>query len=197
MIAGAYMERVHKEVYEPDGKWAYGSEPARPVGIQTLTVNGKTDIWPSWYNSKTSGSKKETLVFNKVSKKLAASCTAEALKESVEVTVMEDPLTKSKIYSGLPEGYDRENEDTCSDHEPTVAISGYDGSTLKFTAVKGTSEISSYTVVINGSTAASGSAKEGENSITVDVKSGDKVVVKVTDANGLTGASAEWQRTSN
>jgi membrane peptidoglycan carboxypeptidase len=196
-VVNDYMERVHKDVYAKDGKWKSGDRWKMPSGIKTTSVNGQKDIWPSWYNSKTSGSKKETLVFNKVSKKLAASCTAEALKESVEVTVMEDPLTKSKIYSGLPEGYDRENEDTCSDHEPTVAISGYDGSTLKFTAVKGTSEISSYTVVINGSTAASGSAKEGENSITVDVKSGDKVVVKVTDANGLTGVSAEWQRTSN
>ena len=196
-VVNDYMERVHKDVYAKDGKWKSGDRWKMPSGMKTASVNGQKDIWPSWYNSKTSGSKKETLVFNKVSKKLAASCTAEALKESVEVTVMEDPLTKSKIYSGLPEGYDRENEDTCSDHEPTVAISGYDGSTLKFTAIKGTSEISTYTVVVNGSTAASGSAKEGENSITVDVKSGDKVVVKVTDANGLTGVSAEWQRTSN
>ena len=39
-----YMGRIHSEVYQPDGRWNPGDQPAKPSGIQTLTVNGKTDI---------------------------------------------------------------------------------------------------------------------------------------------------------
>ena len=75
-VVGNYMERVHKEVYEPDGRWHPGDQPAKPAGIQTLTVNGKTDIWPSWYNStKNSGISKEKLIFNRSNHLLAYSCT--------------------------------------------------------------------------------------------------------------------------
>lgn len=150
---GTYMERVHKEVYEPDGRWHPGDQPARPAGIQTLTVNGKTDIWPSWFNaSKNSGVSKDTLTFNKYNHLLAAECTPEDYKIQVEVTKITDPMTGKDVYS-VPEPYDRDNRDNCSYTPPQLNLST-SGDTIIATIKKGTNDIAGYTlqVTINGNT---------------------------------------------
>ena len=154
-VVGTYMERVHKEVYEPDGKWHSGDQPARPSGIQTLTVNGKNDIWPSWFNAnKNSGVTKETLTFNKYNGLLATDCTPEAFKVQVEVTKVTDPMTGEDTYS-VPEGYNRDETDTCSYTPPTVSLStsgGANGVGAKIIATikKGTNDISGYTLYVDG-----------------------------------------------
>ncbi len=145
---GSYMERVHKEVYEPDGKWHYGDQPARPAGIQTLTVNGRTDIWPSWYNAKSSGVTKETLIFNRYNHLLAAACTPEDYKIPVEVTKTIDPMTGNAVYS-VPEPYNRDANDTCDYEPPRVSLST-DGCKLKAAVTKGTYDLASATLYING-----------------------------------------------
>lgn len=148
-IVGTYMERVHKEVYEPDGKWHYGDRPARPAGIQTLTVNGKTDIWPSWFNSnKNSGVAKEKLVFNRYNHLLASSCTPEDYKIEVEVTKVTDPMTGNDVFH-VPEPYDRETSDTCNYVPPQVALST-SGNNIIATVKRGTNDIAGYTLYVNG-----------------------------------------------
>ncbi len=150
---GTYMERVHKEVYEPDGRWHPGDQPARPAGIQTLTVNGKTDIWPSWFNaSKNSGVSRETLTFNKYNHLLAAECTPEDYKIQVEVTKITDPMTGKDVYN-VPEPYDRDNRDNCAYSPPQLNLST-SGDTIIATIKKGTNDIAGYTlqVTANGST---------------------------------------------
>ena len=148
-IVGTYMERVHKEVYEPDGKWHYGDRPARPAGIQTLTVNGKTDIWPSWFNSnKNSGVAKENLVFNRYNHLLASSCTPEDYKIEVEVTKVTDPMTGNDVFH-VPEPYDRETSDTCNYVPPQVALST-SGNNIIATVKRGTNDIAGYTLYVNG-----------------------------------------------
>lgn len=147
-IVGHYMERVHKEVYEPDGKWYYGSEPTRPDGIQTLAVNGKTDIWPSWFNKdKNSGITKETLTFNRYNHLLAASCTPEAYKIEVEITKITDPMTGKDVYN-VPEPYDRETSDTCTYEPPRVSLVK-NGNLLIAAITRGTYGISSYTLYVD------------------------------------------------
>lgn len=147
--AGAYMERVHKEVYEPEGKWHYGDRPVRPAGIQTLTVNGKTDIWPSWYNaSKNSGVAKETMTFNKYNHLLAATCTADAFKIEIEVTKITDPMTGNEVVN-VPEPYDKDKTDTC-DYEPPRLSLSTSGNKIIATVKKGSESISGYTLYING-----------------------------------------------
>ena len=195
-VVNNYMEKVHKEVYAKDGRWKSGDRWTKPSGIKTDTVNGKKDIWPSWFNKKTSGAKKETLVFNKVTKKLAKDCTPESLKESVEVTVIEDPVTKSKVYSGIPDGYDRESEDTCTYQAPTVAGASYSGGRVTFGVVKGTGTLNKYIiyVTVNGKEEAlangSGDVKEGENVVQVTLPSGTtKIRVMVTDTNGASSST--------
>lgn len=145
---GTYMERVHKEVYEPDGKWTPGSQPAQPAGMQRLTVNGKTDIWPSWFNaSKNSGISKETLTFNKYNYKLATACTAEEYKIQIEVTKTIDPMTGESVYT-VPEPYNRETEDTCNYTPPTVSLST-SGTNIVATIKKGTYDIAGYTLYVD------------------------------------------------
>ena len=145
---GNYMERVHKEVYEPDGRWHYGDQPVKPEGIQTLTVNGKTDIWPSWYNSKNSGVSKETLVFNRYNHLLASACTPEDQKIEVEVTKTIDPMTGNAVYS-VPEPYNRDKDDTCDYEPPRVSLS-VSGCNLKANISRGSSDLSGATLYING-----------------------------------------------
>ncbi len=143
-----FMERVHKEVYEPDGRWHYGDQPARPAGIQTLTVNGQTDIWPSWFNSKNSGVTKEKLIFNKYNHLLAAACTPDEYKIEVEVTKTIDPMTGNAIYS-VPEPYNRDKNDTCDFEPPRVSLST-SGCKLSANISRGTYDLSGATLYING-----------------------------------------------
>jgi len=146
---GNYMERVHKEVYEPDGRWHYGDQPVRPAGIQTLAVNGRTDIWPSWFNAaKNSGIAKETLTFNRYNHLLASECTNEAYKIEVEVTKVTDPMTGNAVYN-VPEPYNKDTKDTC-DYEPPRLSLATSGNKIIATVRRGTFNIKGYTLYVNG-----------------------------------------------
>lgn len=148
-VVHTYMERVHKEVYEPEGKWHYGDRPIQPSGMQRLTVNGKTDIWPSWFNEKkNSGIAKETLTFNKYNHLLASSCTPEAYKIEIEVTKITDPMTGDDNYN-VPEPYDREKNDTCDYEPPEVSVS-ISGNKIIATIRKGSNSIAGTSLFING-----------------------------------------------
>lgn len=146
---GTYMERVHKEVYQPDGRWAPGAQPAQPAGMQRLTVNGQTDIWPSWYNaSKNSGIAKETMTFNKYNHLLASECTPEEFKTQVEVTKTIDPMTGEAVFT-VPEPYNRDVKDTCDYRPPTVSITS-SGPNIIASIKKGTYDIAGYTLYVDG-----------------------------------------------
>ena len=185
-VVNDYMERVHKEVYAANGKWSSGDEPAKPAGIQTLTVNGKTDIWPSWYNSSTSGVSKETLNFNKYTYKLATSCTPSDQLISVEVTKIIDPMTKNEIYT-VPEPYTRDEEDDCS-YSPLVisTVSIISNGKLRVSVSAGSTTLNAYELKVNGQTVASGSASSTfliDYSVTGNESS---IQVIVSDTSGAT-----------
>lgn len=188
-VINNYMESVHKDVYAAEGKWHPGDAPARPAGLQTLTVNGKTDIWPSWYNEKTSGVTKESLKFNKYTKKLASSCTKEEDTETIEVTKTIDPMTNNEVWN-IPEGYDRENADDCSYSTPTVSVSR-SGTHLSIT-VNGSAIIGgTYTITdAAGKAVATGkiSSASFTPSYTITGKE-ESLTVTVTDTNGVSSGS--------
>ena len=191
-VVNNYMEQVHKQVYAKEGKWKSGDTWSKPAGIKTMTVNGQKDIWPSWYNTKTSGAKKETLVFNSVTKKLAQDCTPAGLRQSFEVTIMEDEVSKNKVYYGLPDGYDEKNKDSCTYVVPSVAISGVSAGQLSFGVVKGTANLNKYIVYIDDKEVTRGDVKEGENVVTITVPEGAKKVrVMVTDVNGASDSATK------
>lgn len=186
-----YMSRIHKEVYEPDGRWHAGDQPVKPAGIQTLTVNGKTDIWPSWFNvNKNSGVAKEKLIFNKYNYMLAADCTPEEYKIEVEVTKITDPMTGNDVYN-VPEPYKRDASDTCDYAPPQVSIS-LNGKSLVAAVQKGTGEISGYTLYVND-VEQSGISLGDDGTIsgyTVDTTKETTARFTITDAAGYS-ATAE------
>ena len=187
-VANDYMERVHKEVYAKNGKWKSGDTWSRPKGIQTLSVHGQKDIWPSWYNSKTSGAKKETMTFNSANKKVATDCTPESLKESIEVTVITDPVSGSKIYN-LPDGYSEKEKDDCAYSGPTVVISGYSSNTLTFGAVQGSAALNKYIIYVNDTQITSGDVKDQNTVNAITANPGDEIRVQVTDVNGASDSA--------
>ncbi len=181
---GVYMERVHKEVYEPDGKWHYGDQPVMPAGIKTLKVNGVTDIWPSWYNAeKNSGVSKETLTFNRYNKLKASECTLPDYQIEIEATKIIDPVTKKETYKDI-EPYNNEVSDTCDYVPPTVSIEN-SGGKFYATVTKGSEAITEYKLVVDGNEIA-GAKVAGSGEITGYAVTGKekKVSLSVTDKAG-------------
>ncbi len=122
-VAHNYMENVHKNIYAPEGKWKSGDQPVRPSGIQTLTVNGKTDIWPSWYNATKSGVIKETVAFNSSNKLRATECTPESYRVEIEITKIVDPVSGTEVWN-IPDDYQYDQYDTCTvDDKPNGKVS--------------------------------------------------------------------------
>lgn len=193
-INGAYEDRLHDEVYGADGKWYENMAWERPAGIQTLTVNGKTDIWPSWYNQSKSGIKKETMSFDSVSKKKATDCTPSETRVDVEVTKTYDPMSQSEVATA--EGYDTEADDdvhACTDIRPTVSVnSSAPGGTITASVSSGTHPIASYTLEVDGSV-----VKQGTSAGTISYSAGSKlsgtVTVKITarDNAGYTSTASQ------
>lgn len=183
---GNYMERVHKEVYEPDGRWHYGDQPVRPAGIQTLAVNGRTDIWPSWFNAaKNSGIAKETLTFNRYNHLLASECTNEAYKIEVEVTKVTDPMTGNAVYN-VPEPYNKDTKDTC-DYEPPRLSLATSGNKIIATVRRGTFNIKGYTLYVNG-VEQNGISLDGDGTVNGYTLKGTETSIRlvVSDDSGYT-----------
>lgn len=123
-VINELMGRAHRDIFAPDGSWKAGDWFQRPSGVQDVKVNGKTDIYPSWY-SKPKNAEGEKIVFDSVSKKKATGCTPERAKVEITVASLENPLTGKKEYSA-PDGYDPNADDTvhkCEDVKPSVTIS--------------------------------------------------------------------------
>ena len=192
-VVNDYMENVHKNVYAPEGLWAEGDQPTQPEGIQTLTVGGIRDIWPSWYNSgKNEGTTVEKVQFNKENKLRAAECTPENLRVEVEVTRIVDPISGSVIMH-VPDGYNYDQYDPCTVKEAAIGINAQeaDGVTqyLEITLTPGTYGLESYRIVVDGAAASSGAVTEAilSNGLVYTLKGTEKsVVVEVTDENGGT-----------
>lgn len=155
-VVNNYMETVHKNVYAPQGKWKAGDGFAQPAGIQKLTINGKTDIWPSWFK-KDQGQTSSKLMFDKVSKYKATSCTPDAAKIELDVTKTVDPVSKKDVFIA-PDGYDAAKDDdkhACTDAKPTadIAAPSKAGNTYTFnvTVTQGTFGLASLEIKL-GST---------------------------------------------
>ena len=187
-VVNNYMESVHKDVYAAQNKWAPGDTPVKPAGIQTLAINGRSDIWPSWFNAKNSGVSREKLTFNRYNHLLASSCTPEEYKIEVDVTKIVDPMTGNAVYS-VPQPYNRDTNDPCDYKPPEVALS-VSGKHLKAAVRRGSYDIASYTLYVNGieQGAVSLSGDGTVNGYTLkDTDTSAKIVI--TDSAGYSSAS--------
>ena len=200
-ISASYIDRVHEEVYGADGKWKSGDKINEPAGMQHMTVNGRADIWPSWYNKKTSsGISTEKMTFDSVSKKLATDCTPASTRVEVEVSKIIDPMTQKEVLTA--EGYDTEAEDdihSCSDKQPKVGSidkKGSDGSWSVDVTVSEIARSTHYTISINGTVVREGDIVSGG---TLHVSSADEptsATVTLKDEYGYTASkSNSWAKT--
>jgi membrane peptidoglycan carboxypeptidase len=196
-VINDYMGRVHKELLVSDGKYKVGDWFSKPAGIQTITVNGHRDIWPSWY-VKPKDAEGTKMTFDKVSKKKATSCTPDAAKVEVTVQSFTDPITNKKTMSAA-DGYDPNSDDDrhkCEDVKPFVTLSvQQEGTTSKYkvTAVvnKGTFDLESVKITSDGQVI-SDQAVSGGSTVSVDYTfpaAGAKTFVATVTDQGYYSAS--------
>lgn len=163
MSLGPVTADITKAVYaifKQDGTYHDNDWFQRPNGIQELKINNAKDLYPSWYNKNQKTTKTKKVTFDKVTKKLASKCTPDGAKESLDVTITTDSLTK-KTNETPPEGYNNKEYDDyhkCSDSVPFISEitmtqreSGGDKYvTLSVIAKQGTYAIKDVTMSING-----------------------------------------------
>lgn len=188
------MGRAHREIFAQDGSWKEGDWFTRPNGIQDITINGKRDLFPSWY-TKPAHAEGQKMVFDSVSKKKATSCTPERAKTEQTVQVFEDPVTNNKTY--VVEGYDPNADDDlhkCDDVKPFVSISRQNlgGGEYRITATvsQGTHPLQTVEIVVDGQTVSSQSANSAGNySVEVDLDPGSHTISATVIDQALYDAS--------
>ena len=137
------MHDTHVNIFQPEGTWKPGDWFEVPTGLQRLSVAGRTDWFPSWYNKNASAG--TAMKFDKVSKKKATDCTPDAAIITLNVTKTTDPITK-KIRYIAPSGYDASSSDDihgCDDIPPQVTTIDYDKNKLIATFTQGTHALQS------------------------------------------------------
>ncbi len=190
-VINNYMSDVHLGIYQPEGRWTPGSGVAKPAGMQQLTVNGKNDVWPSWFNAaKNSGVAKETVTFNRYNHLLASECTAEAYKIGVEVTKVTDPVSQKDTITA-PEPYNYEVSDTCDYTPPTVSIIK-SGTSIVASITKGTYPVTGATLYVDGEEVSGAVINAAGGPITGYTVTGSEQSIKVTVSD-----SAGYVATSN
>ena len=186
------MEPLHKNVYAVDGTWKAGDWFTQPAGLQRITVNGRTDLFPSWFNRNQSNPT-EKMVFDKVSKKKATECTPESAKETLDVQKFTDPLTKKVSYIA-PAGYDANSSDDvhkCDDIAPIVTNIDYSSNKITAKVSKGTHSLQTIQFLVNGEVVGSMAASQsGDYVYTYDGKKKIDVTVNATDTALYTGTAS-------
>ncbi len=194
-IIAKVMEYSHKEVYATEGKWKSGDWYTKPSGIQTVGI----ELYPSWWN-KTQGQTKETMTFDKVSKKKATDLTPPAAKIELEVIKMIDPITKKDVFTA-PDGYDANADDDVhkeTDVPPSVSIDIDKKSDNIYTITaevdKGTFDISSIQIKVAGTvvkTFQAGSSNKYSYDITLTEEDASikQVTAEATDSGYYVGES--------
>lgn len=190
-VVSNVLAYAYKDVYAAEGKWKPGDWFTKPDGLQQ---QGK-ELYPSWWN-KTQGQTKEKLVFDRVSKFKATSCTPEGARIELEVTKSVDPVTKKDAFIA-PDGYDAAKEDdkhSCSDTKPTISITGYSsggGGTASLNVSGGTFTPVTIELFVDGTSV--GTVTGSSTSALVgNLANGKKITAKVTDEGYYTGISNTW-----
>jgi penicillin-binding protein 1A len=193
-VMNDYMLSVHQNVYGADGKWKVGDKVARPSGIKSCNIGGRTDICPSWWDNKKSNSSSEEIEFDSISKKKATQCTPESTRVKITVYENTDPVTKKKTVSA-PEGYDASADDdvhSCSDAQPainSVTYSSLGGNSnnyrINISIAQGKFSLKSVTVKVDGNVVSNATPNGGPLSVDYTfTKTGQTVSVEVLDEGG-------------
>ena len=147
------MGPLHTKVFGPDKSWDPGAWFKQPAGIQRMTVNGRNDIWPSWYNRAASNPTVK-MAFDQISKKKATECTPAVTKIELDVQKFTDVITKRDTYFA-PDGYDPTSTDDvhqCNEATPYITGSVVTKQSITITVSQGAHPIESVSITINGQT---------------------------------------------
>lgn len=186
-VVNDYMQGVHNDVYGPEGKWKSGDWFSRPEGIQELTVNGKRDLWPSWYKKPTNANGFK-MTFDKISRKKATDCTPARAKEELTVQRVKDPVRNNERLVA-PDGYDPYNDDdrhNCGDTKPFVNDIQANRTSrgvyqIKAAVTAGTNPLQSVEFSVNGQSIGSSSASgSGDYTINYTATNNGSVDITVT-----------------
>jgi penicillin-binding protein 1A len=178
---GTIMRDTHLNIFQPEGTWKSGDWFEVPTGLQKLTVAGRTDWFPSWYNkSATAGT---AMKFDRVSKKKATDCTPESAIVSLNVSKTTDPITKKERFLA-PDGYDASVSDdlhSCDDVKPFVTSVSYSKGKLAASVTQGTHALQSVEFKVDGAVAGTVQvSSSGEVSLAYNNPGNKKVSVTVT-----------------
>lgn len=193
---------AHSEIFAKDGSWKTNDWFSRPAGIQTLSIGGHSDIFPSWY-TKPANSDGERVEFDQVSKRVATDCTPARARVTHTVQVYQDPVTK-QTTKRAPDGFnpnETDNVHKCDDIKPfaTVNVTGSGSNvTINITVNQGTFPLSSVSVSVDGREIAnqpvSGSGPINPIHYTFEGSGQHTVTVTVID-QGMYEGTASTQKT--
>ncbi len=186
------MKDSHINVFQPEGTWKAGDWFEVPEGLQKITVAGRTDWFPSWFNK--SGSGGISMRFDKVSKKKATECTPENAVIALTVTKTVDPITKKDRFLA-PMGYDASSSDdlhSCDDIAPFVTGIDYVNGRLVANVSQGTHALSSVEFKIDGAIVGTETVTaSGEVSLAYNGTGKKSVTITVTDSALLVGTQTK------
>ena len=190
---GTIMRDTHYNIFQPDGTWKPGDWFEVPTGLQRLTVSGRSDWFPSWYN-KSQVSTGVKMVFDRLSKKKATSCTPIAAQIELTVQKSIDPITKKDSFLAS-DGYDPTRDDDlhkCEDIKPFVTTITKVGKKIKAMVTQGTHPLQTVEFKV-GSTIIGSVAVASSGEVTIDYSGDDKqiVTVTVTDTALYTGVQTQ------
>lgn len=191
-IWGEFMRRAHELLPEKPGAWTrpagikaassmdsamYAALKAKCTGAQVGNVCGfgQSDIFPSWYSPRASGTVQKAVI-DTISSKLATECTPELAKKEVtggniqpEISAS-DPNYKNWLapiaarYNGVGNvaiPVDKDDKHLCSDAKPstTLSVSKIDNGYYRFssTVSQGLAQLTSLSFKIDGQTVSGGS----------------------------------------
>lgn len=145
-IWSGFMKRVHQnlppeERIRPAGVKSLPAFIVRNhVGVGSVEPSPANDLFPSWYKTKTKGTKE---IIDKVSNKLATDCTPELAKEQVG-NANANQFSADKFHDGGGSAGTTEKDDVhkCEDAKPSITLT-ISGTLITATVSQGTHPLSS------------------------------------------------------
>ena len=126
--AGFVQEKVHAQIYVPDGRYTKNQAITRPGGIHTMSVGGTSDIAASWQNRNNSGWEEVDVDFDTATMARATTCTWPQNRVTYRVLGVVDFMTGTISVVGAPEGFNSQPIDekdlVCG---PTPPVDSGDG----------------------------------------------------------------------